>query len=69
VESLLNGDSPETFRFGVMSAFVSAGTTVAGGAGAAAMRNQNGVVMNLVATTRGLNFDLGVDGVKIELKK
>jgi len=52
-----------------MSAFVSAGTTVAGGAGAAAMRNQNGVVMNLVATTRGLNFDLGVDGVKIELKK
>ena len=36
---------------------------------AAAMRNRNGVVMNLVATTRGLNFDLGVDGVKIELKK
>ena len=25
MESLLNGDSPETFRFGVMSAFVSAG--------------------------------------------
>lgn len=69
MESLLNGDSPETFRFGVMSAFVSAGATIAGEAGAAAMRNQNGVVMNLVATTRGLNFDLGVDGVKIELKK
>jgi hypothetical protein len=48
---------------------VSAGGTVAGGAGAAAMRNQNGVVVNLVATTRGLNFNLGVDGVKIELKK
>jgi hypothetical protein len=48
---------------------VSAGATVAGGAGAAAMRNQNGVVINLVATTRGLNFNLGVDGVKIQLKK
>ena len=33
------------------------------------MRNQNGVVINVVATTQGLNFDLGVDGVKIELKK
>jgi hypothetical protein len=48
---------------------VSAGATVAGGAGAAAMRNQNGVVINLVATTRGLNFNLGIDGVKIQLKK
>ena len=48
---------------------MSAGATIAGEAGAAAMRNQNGVVMNLVATTRELNFDLGVDGVKIELKK
>jgi hypothetical protein len=48
---------------------LSAGATLAGGAVAAALRNQNGVVMNLVATTRGLNFDLGVNGVKIELKK
>ncbi len=48
---------------------VSAGATLAGGAGAVTMRNQNGVVMNLIATTRGLNFDIGVDGVKIELKK
>jgi hypothetical protein len=47
---------------------LSAGATLAGGAGAVTMRNQNGVVINLVAMTRGLNFDLGVDGVKIELK-
>jgi hypothetical protein len=33
------------------------------------MRNQNGVVLNLVATTQGLNFKLGVDGIKIELTK
>ncbi len=43
--------------------------TLAGGAGGATMRNQNGVVMNLLAMTRGLNFDLGFDGVKIELRK
>ena len=69
MESLLNGDSPETFRFGVMSAFESAGGTIAGVDVAAANMYQNGVVLNLVATTRELNFDLGVDGVKIELKK
>jgi hypothetical protein len=48
---------------------LSAGATVGGGAGAAAMRNQNGVVMNLVAMTRGLNFNIGVNGLKIELTK
>ncbi len=46
-----------------------AGLTVAGGGGGATMRNQNGVVMNVVATTQGLTFKLGVDGVKVELKK
>jgi hypothetical protein len=48
---------------------LTAGATLAGGAGAVAMRNQNGVVMNLIAMTRGLSFDLGVDGVKVQLKK
>ena len=47
----------------------NAGVTLAGGGGGATMRNQNGVVINVVATTQGLNFDLGVDGLKIELKK
>jgi hypothetical protein len=43
--------------------------TLAGGGGGATMRNQNGVVINVVATTQGLNFEFGVDGVKVELKK
>jgi hypothetical protein len=46
-----------------------AGITVAGGAGGAMMKNQNGVVMNVVATTQGLMFKLGVDGLKVELTK
>jgi hypothetical protein len=48
---------------------VSAGITVAGGGNAMAMKNQNGVVMHVVASTRGLTFKLGVDGMKVELKK
>ena len=46
-----------------------AGITVAGGGSGATMKNQNGVVMNLVATTQGLTFKLGVDGMKVELSK
>jgi hypothetical protein len=46
-----------------------AGITVAGGGSGMTMRNQNGVVMNVVATTRGLTFKLGVDGMKVELTK
>jgi hypothetical protein len=68
MEALVNSDLPGRFRFGVMSVFVSAGATIGDGAGAAVMRNQNGVVMNLVTTTRGLDLDLGLNGVKIELK-
>ena len=48
---------------------VSAGATVAGGGGGTTMKNQNGVVMNVVSTTRGLTFKLGVDGMKVQLKK
>jgi hypothetical protein len=50
-------------------ASLGAGITVAGGAEAATMKNQNGVVLNLVATTQGLKFKLGVDGIKIELTR
>ena len=46
-----------------------AGITIAGGGSGATMKNQNGVVMNVVATTQGLTFKLGVDGMKVELKK
>jgi hypothetical protein len=47
----------------------AAGITIAGGSGGATMRNQNGVILNVVATTQGLKFQLGVDGMKIELIK
>ena len=47
---------------------VTAGATVAGGAGANTMRNQNGVVINLVGTSQGLKFKLSMDGVKMTLK-
>jgi hypothetical protein len=48
---------------------VTAGATVAGGAGAAAMENQNGVMINLVGTSQGLQFKLSMDGVKMTLKE
>ena len=47
---------------------VAAEATIAGGAGAITMKNQNGVVINLVATTQGINFKLSIDGVKLTLK-
>jgi hypothetical protein len=46
-----------------------AGATVAGGAGGMTMKNQNGVVMNVAGTTKGLSLKLGVDGMKVQLKK
>ena len=48
---------------------VSAGATGAGGGGGMALKNQNGVVLNLVGTTQGLKFKLGVEGVKVTLKQ
>jgi hypothetical protein len=48
---------------------VTAGATVAGGAEASSIQNQNGVMINLVSTTQGLQFKLSVDGVKLTLKQ
>ncbi|MCK9197592.1 MAG: hypothetical protein M0P16_11505 [Syntrophales bacterium] len=48
---------------------VSAEATVAGGAGGITMKNQNGVVIKLVATTQGINFKLALEGVKFTLAK
>jgi hypothetical protein len=47
----------------------SAEGTLAGGAGALNMKNQNGVVINLVSTTQGVNLKLALEGVKITLEK
>ena len=46
-----------------------AGLTAAGGAGAATMKNQNGVTVNLVATTQGVKFALAAGGVEMKIKK
>jgi hypothetical protein len=43
--------------------------TLGGGADASAMKNQNGVVLELKSTTQGLNLKLAAEGMKIPLKK
>jgi hypothetical protein len=50
-------------------AAAGAGATVGGGAGAAVMRNQNGVEIALTATTQGVKLSLPVAGVDIKLKQ
>jgi plastocyanin domain-containing protein len=47
----------------------SAEGTLAGGAGALTMKNQNGVVIDLVSTTAGVNLKLSVEGVSLTLDK
>src|SRR5262245_24873879 len=51
--------------------FVAAGAggAVGGGAGVAALKNQNGVEMNLTATTQGVKLTLAAAGVDIKLKQ
>jgi hypothetical protein len=41
--------------------------TIAGGGGGTALRNQNGVVIYLSSTTRGLNFKLAAEGVEMTI--
>ena len=48
---------------------VGAGLAVAGGAGATAMKNQNGVEVQLVSTTKGLKVAVGGGGVEMRIKK
>ena len=43
--------------------------TLGGGAGASAMKNQNGVVIELTSTTQGVNVKLAGEGVKLTLEK
>ncbi len=46
---------------------VAAGGTLGGGGAVAAMRNQNGVTINLSSTTQGLSLTLAAEGMKISL--
>jgi hypothetical protein len=51
--------------------YVAAGASaaVAGGAGATALKNQNGVEIALTATTKGVKFALAGAGVEVKLKQ
>jgi hypothetical protein len=50
-------------------AAVVGGATVGGGGGGLAMKNQNGVEVEVVATTQGVSLTAGVSGVKLAIKK
>ena len=47
---------------------VTVGVTIAGGGSAAVLRNERGVVIKLISTTRGLRFNLSANGVGIKLR-
>jgi hypothetical protein len=47
---------------------VSAGAVVAGGGSIITMRNQNGVTITAKSTTKGLQFNLSVEGISITLE-
>jgi hypothetical protein len=47
----------------------SAGLTIAGGASATAMKNQNGVRVVVTSTTRGVDVTIAGGGVDMQLKK
>jgi hypothetical protein len=46
-----------------------AGATVGGGAGVTAMKNQNGVVIELKSTTQGASLKLAAEGIKLAVTK
>lgn len=46
-----------------------AGVTVAGGAGVTAMKNQNGVVIEMKSTTQGASLKLAAEGLKLSVVK
>jgi len=46
-----------------------AGATVGGGAGVTAMKNQNGVVIELKSTSQGANLKLAAEGVNLSVQK
>jgi hypothetical protein len=48
---------------------VGTGLAAAGGAGAAVMKNQNGVTVELVSTTQGAKVAIGAGGVSMKIKQ
>jgi hypothetical protein len=63
----------KVYHLGELSQFsgtytaVGVGGTLGGGGGVTAMRNQNGVVIELTGVTQGLNIKLSVEGVRLTL--
>lgn len=47
----------------------AAGATVGGGAGITAMKNQNGVVIQLKSTTQGASLKLAAEGLKLSIQQ
>jgi hypothetical protein len=47
----------------------AASGTLGGGAGATAMKNQNGVVIEMTSTTKGANLKLAAEGIKLSVVK
>ena len=47
----------------------AAGATIGGGAGITAMKNQNGVVIEMKSTTQGANLKLAAEGLKLNVQK
>ena len=47
----------------------TAEATLAGGTGVITMKNQNGVLIKLIAKTQGVNLKLTLEGVKLKLTK
>jgi hypothetical protein len=47
---------------------VTTGLTLAGGASAAVLKNEHGVVIKLISTTSGLRFNFSADGIGVKLK-
>jgi hypothetical protein len=48
---------------------VGAGITLAGGRSAVTIKNQNGVRVRVISTTRGADLTIGVGGVDLKIKK
>jgi len=62
-------DLKKTEDFGGNYQKVEAQTSESGSASRATMKNQNGVVVNLMSTVEGRKFNLAREGMEIELKK
>ena len=46
----------------------AAGIALGGGAGASYLKNEHGVVIKVIASTKGLRFNLSANGISVKLK-